>query len=58
MSGISRDPKRHVSDATETDFARAIAGTVGGNIRRGSTSLVVSLAANYLWSKSKQRGKR
>jgi hypothetical protein len=56
MSSISRDPKRKVSEPTEADFARGIAGSA--DLTRGTASFLVSLAANILLSKSRQRRKR
>jgi hypothetical protein len=56
MSSISRDPKRKVSEPTEADFARGIANST--DINRGTASFLVSLAANILMSKARQRRKR
>lgn len=53
MSSIYKDPKRKVSEPTEKDFIHGISQQA--DTRRGNTSFLVSLAANILWKKAKQR---
>lgn len=55
MSSIYRDPKRKVSEPTEADFIRGLAGSISKS--RGNANMLMALAAGLLAGKALRRGK-